>query len=147
MSDADSEVYGDFEDLETGKKFQGKSDENAANNEAKQPTEDVEEENAANLKRKMTRVEEENLTRADLMAKKLKLKAKFDAEYDNTGEKEDTGRITGDHDFYEDLKAEAKKQSDLNKSEFANLDSDLRVQIEGYRAGLYVRLGEYSEKS
>ncbi|XP_034481743.1 ribosome biogenesis protein BMS1 homolog [Drosophila innubila] len=135
MSDADSEVYGDFEDLETGEQHSGKPKE-----------EQQEEETVASdtNKRKMTRVEEENLTKTELMAKKLKLKAKFDAEYDNHGEKgaeEDGGRITGDHSFYEDLKAEAQKQSELNKSEFAHLDNELRIQIEGYRAGLYVRLG------
>lgn len=140
MSDADSEVYGDFEDLETGEKFEGKTQNPTEVENEEKPTS---EQSTDNLKRKMTRVEEENLTKADLMAKKLKLKAKFDAEYDNTGEKEDNGRITGDHDFYEGLKADAKKQSELNKSEFANLDADLRVQIEGFRAGLYVRLGGF----
>ncbi|XP_023301151.2 ribosome biogenesis protein BMS1 homolog [Lucilia cuprina] len=135
MSDAESEVYGDFEDLETGEKQSGKPkdlEDDATKNET---------EESENRKRKMTRVEEENLTKAEIMAKKLKLKAKFDAEYDNKGEKEDDGRITGDHDYYESLKAEAQKQSQLNKSEFENLDNDLRIQIEGYRAGLYVRLG------
>lgn len=136
MSDADSEVYGDFEDLETGEQHSGKPKEE----------EEEQEETAApdTNKRKMTRVEEENLNKKELMAKKLKLKAKFDAEYDNHGEKgaeEDGGRITGDHSFYEDLKAEAQKQGELNKSEFAHLDNELRIQIEGYRAGLYVRLG------
>ncbi|XP_034103406.1 ribosome biogenesis protein BMS1 homolog [Drosophila albomicans] len=136
MSDADSEVYGDFEDLETGEQHSGKpKDEAAEGSEEEAPT--------PGEKRKMTRVEEENLTKKELMAKKLKLKAKFDAEYDNHGEKgeEDGGRITGDHSFYEDLKAEAQKQGELNKSEFAHLDNELRIQIEGYRAGLYVRLG------
>lgn len=137
MSDADSEVYGDFEDLETGEQHSGKPKaEEAGDEDEAAPT-------GTGSKRKMTRVEEENLTKDELMAKKLKLKAKFDAEYDNQGEKgeEDTGRITGDHSFYEDLKAEAQKQSELNKSEFAHLDNELRIQIEGYRAGLYVRLG------
>ncbi|XP_001985437.2 ribosome biogenesis protein BMS1 homolog [Drosophila grimshawi] len=144
MSDADSEVYGDFEDLETGEQHSGKpkvtNDEEQSDDEAAAPASQPE--NTA-AKRKMTRVEEENLTKSELMAKKLKLKAKFDAEYDKTGEKgeEDGGRITGDHGFYDDLKAEAQKQSELNKSEFAHLDNDLRIQIEGYRAGLYVRLG------
>ncbi|XP_064544678.1 ribosome biogenesis protein BMS1 homolog [Drosophila montana] len=141
MSDADSEVYGDFEDLETGEQHSGKpkaaiAEDEPNDNEAAAPA-------ATAAKRKMTRVEEENLTKTELMAKKLKLKAKFDAEYDNSGEKagDDGGRITGDHSFYEDLKAEAQKQSELNKSEFAQLDNELRIQIEGYRAGLYVRLG------
>lgn len=139
MSDADSEVYGDFEDLETGEQHSGKP--KAAEEAGEESADDAAP--AAGSKRRMTRVEEENLTKTELMAKKLKLKAKFDAEYDNQGEKgeEDTGRITGDHSFYEDLKAEAQKQSELNKSEFAQLDNDLRIQIEGYRAGLYVRLG------
>lgn len=132
MSDADSEVYGDFEDLETGEKQSGKPEESKPAGE----------EGGDSLKRKITRVEEKNLTKAEIMAKKLKLKAKFDAEYDNKDEsKEDDGRITGDHDYYESLKAEAQKQSQLNKNEFENLDTDLRVQIEGYRAGMYVRLG------
>ncbi|XP_016985205.1 ribosome biogenesis protein BMS1 homolog [Drosophila rhopaloa] len=141
MSDAESEVYGDFEDLETGEQHSGKpktDDGEDSDDESAKPEE------SAAAKRKMTRVEEENLTKAELMSKKLKLKAKFDAEYDNSGEgkgEEETGRITGDHSFYEDLKAEAQRQSELNKSEFAHLDNEFRIQIEGYRPGLYVRLG------
>ncbi|KAH8379676.1 hypothetical protein KR009_006484 [Drosophila setifemur] len=142
MSDAESEVYGDFEDLETGEQISGKP-KAKDNDESDEESASKPEELAAG-KRKMTRVEEENLTKAELMAKKLKLKAKFDAEYDN-GEggqgEEDTGRITGDHSFYEDLKADAQRQSELNKSEFAHLDNEFRIQIEGYRPGLYVRLG------
>ncbi|EDV52006.1 ribosome biogenesis protein BMS1 homolog [Drosophila erecta] len=140
MSDAESEVYGDFEDLETGEQHSGKPN-TEVGGESDEETLKSEEPSAA--KRKLTRVEEENLTKAELMAKKLKLKAKFDAEYDNSGEgkEEDNGRITGDHSFYEDLKAEAQRQSELNKSEFAHLDNEFRIQIEGYRPGLYVRLG------
>lgn len=132
MSDAESEVYGDFEDLETGEKH--KADENEE--------EKKEEDEPDSKKRKMTRVEEENLTKAEIMAKKLKLKAKFDSEYDNGGPKEeDDGRITGDHQYYEELKAEAQKQSELNKKEFEGLDDDLRSKIEGgYRPGMYVRM-------
>lgn len=135
LSDADSEVYGDFEDLETGEKHAGK-------NNVDDGDEEEEETPAANQvdsrKRKMTRVEQSNLTKTELMAKKMKLKAQFDSEYDNT---EDNGRITGDHQYYEELKAAANKQSELNKTEFENLDENLRLQIEGYRAGLYVRIG------
>ncbi|XP_067646633.1 ribosome biogenesis protein BMS1 homolog [Eurosta solidaginis] len=141
LSDAESEVYGDFEDLETGEKHHG--------NNQKTDSKDIGMEIAPNensaentRKRRMTRVEEDNLTKAELMAKKLKLKAKFDAEYDNNdGSKEDDGRIKGDHDYYEALKADVEKQSELNKTEFSNLDPLLRIQIEGFRPGLYVRLG------
>ncbi|XP_053953734.1 ribosome biogenesis protein BMS1 homolog [Anastrepha ludens] len=143
LSDAESEVFGDFEDLETGQKHSGANQ--IQESDSKETMVDMTsdgklEENAR--KRRLTRVEEENLTKSELMAKKLKLKAKFDAEYDNNDiSKEDDGRIKGDHAYYESLKADAQKQSELNKSEFANLDPELRIQIEGFRPGLYVRLG------
>lgn len=137
LSDAESEVYGDFEDLETGTKHVGKKT-IGTNEEAGDDTIDDEEPKADDSrKRKMTRVEESNLTKTELMAKKMKLKEQFDAAYDNT----DDGRIKGDHQYYEELKAEANRQSDLNKTEFAHLDESLRLQIEGHRAGLYVRIG------
>lgn len=120
-SDNDSDAYGDFEDLEATKC------ENETTKETQTQTQ----------KRIYSRVEEKNLTKNELMAKKLKLKAQFDSEYDNT----DDGRITGDHLYYEELKSAATKQSELNRKEFAELDDDRRIQIEGYRAGLYVRLG------
>lgn len=141
MSDDDSEIYGDFEDLETGEKHKGKQTvggkESGDDDDA-----DAEKTGTENnggdqsRKRKMTRVEESNLTKTELMAKKMKLKAQFDAAYDN----KDEGRITGDHAYYEEIKAAANRQTELNKTEFENLDDDLRVKIEGFRAGLYVRL-------
>lgn len=135
MSDGDSEVYGDFEDLETGEKHAGKSD-NGGQNKADENTDSKEGENT--LKRKLSRIEEKNMSRTELMAKKMKLKAKFDAEYDNP-EKDDQ-HIEGDHQYYEKLKTDALRQSELNKKEFSNLDDEVRLNIEGYRAGLYVRL-------
>lgn len=145
LSDDDSEIYGDFEDLETGEKHKGKQNMTAKSNENQSDNDDdgddAEEDNKAendkSRKRPMTRVEQSNLTKTELMAKKMKLKAQFDSEYDN----KDDGRIKGDHDYYEELKAAANRQSELNKKEFENLDDDLRVQIEGFRSGLYVRLG------
>lgn len=140
LSDADSEVYGDFEDMETGEKHVGKKKLNADNDEDDESDQEAPadpKDGADSRKRKMTRVEETNLTKTELMAKKMKLKAQFDSEYDNT----DDGRIKGDHQYYEELKAETNRQSELNKTEFANLDEGLRIQIEGHRAGLYVRVG------
>uniref|UniRef100_A0A182N849 Bms1-type G domain-containing protein n=1 Tax=Anopheles dirus TaxID=7168 RepID=A0A182N849_9DIPT len=143
MSDGDSDVYGDFEDLETGEKHEapkgskqtssGDADDKALD-EGGKSTDDAKE----GLKRKITRIEEKNMSRMELMAKKMKLKAKFDSEYDNP-EKDDQ-HIEGDHHYYEKLKADALRQSELNKKEFANLDEDVRLNIEGHRAGLYVRM-------
>lgn len=143
LSDDDSEIFGDFEDLETGQKHKGKTNVRNEGDSEKDDNEgddklDTNDVNAGDQsrKRKMTRVEESNLTKTELMAKKLKLKAQFDSEYDNI----DEGRITGDHSYYEELKAATNRQSELNRTEFENLDEDARIQIEGFRAGLYVRL-------
>lgn len=111
----DNELYGDFEDLETGEKHTAENDESKPE---------------AGTKRKA------DPTKLEILDKKLKLKAKFDAEYDNP----DDHRIKGDHSYYENLKAEALKQSELNKSVFENLDQGLRIEVEGFRPGLYVRM-------
>ncbi|XP_059614390.1 ribosome biogenesis protein BMS1 homolog [Phlebotomus argentipes] len=130
LSDDGSEVYGDFEDLETGEKH-----EQPQEDEKSEVSQEKDEE--AGQKRKFSRIEEANMSRRELMAKKLKLKEKFDAEYDNP---EKDHKITGDHGFYDNWKAETQRQAQLNKSEFSTLDEDLRVQIEGFRAGMYVRM-------
>lgn len=111
----DEELYGDFEDFETGEKHKA---------------EDQESKQEVGSKRKA------ELTKSDIFEKKMKLKAKFDSEYDNP----DDHRIKGDHSYYESLKAEALKQSELNKSVFENLDLGLRIEVEGFRPGLYVRM-------
>ncbi|XP_051156365.1 ribosome biogenesis protein BMS1 homolog isoform X2 [Leptopilina boulardi] len=103
----DQDLYGDFEDLETGEKFEAKTADTA-------PKEVDDEE-----KEKMNK----------LLEKKLKLKKQFEAEYDEN-----------DKSYYDDLKKEAEKQSQLNKSEFEGLDDEVRVQLEGYRPGMYVRV-------
>lgn len=119
--DSEDEVYGDFEDLETGEKHKAQEDnENLEQKESKD----------ASAKRKA------EPTKAEILSKKLKLKAKFDSEYDNP----DEHRITGDHSYYESLKAEALKQSELNKSVFEGMDMGLRIEVEGFRPGLYVRM-------
>lgn len=135
LSDNDSEIYGDFEDLETGEKH--RANEPTADEENADEGDEKKNDAQAGRKHKMTRVEESNLTKTEMMAKKMKLKAQFDSEYDN----KDEGRIKGDHQYYEELKAAANRQSELNKTEFESLDDNLRVQIEGFRAGLYVRVG------
>lgn len=112
----DGELYGDFEDLETGEKHLSE--------------EKTEDSNMLATKRKA------EMTKSEILDKKMKLKAKFDSEYDNP----DDHRIKGDHSYYENLKAEALKQSELNKSVFENLDIGLRIEVEGFRPGLYARM-------
>lgn len=113
-SDGDEELFGDFEDLETGQKFTAPQNENGSSTENADDT-----------------VKSKPLTKKEIMEKKKKLKEKFDAEYDD----QDGGKS-----FYDELKAEVNQQAQLNKSEFEGMDDDLRVQLEGYRAGMYVRI-------
>ncbi|XP_047366647.1 ribosome biogenesis protein BMS1 homolog isoform X3 [Vespa velutina] len=100
----EDEVYGDFEDLETGEKHKTDDSQQAENNEIDE--------------------------KKKLLEKKKKLKEQFDTEYDNGESKS----------YYDELKQEVDKQAELNKSEFEGIDDDVRVQLEGYRPGMYVRV-------
>ncbi|XP_054014026.1 ribosome biogenesis protein BMS1 homolog [Hylaeus anthracinus] len=100
----DEDLYGDFEDLETGEKHKAEA--------PKESTTDEMEE------------------RKKLVEKKMKLKEQFDKEYDNGENKT----------YYDELKQEVERQANLNKSEFDGVDDDVRVQLEGYRPGMYVRI-------
>ncbi|CAG9864052.1 unnamed protein product [Phyllotreta striolata] len=110
LSDADSEVFGDFEDLETGEKHRDR---------------------AKPEKRKRDECDKDAEADGEALAdKKRKLKEKFDAEYDNQEKLS----------YYDELKLSAEKQAELNKTVFDNVPDEIRVQIEGYRPGMYVRL-------
>lgn len=113
LSDVDSEVYGDFEDLETGVKHV-----------APQNKDQSEAGPSAPQKRKREASEkDEKADREALAEKKRKLKERFDAEYDNTDKST----------YYEELKMTAEKQAQLNKTVFENMPDDVRVQVEGFR--------------
>nr|CAD7446822.1 unnamed protein product [Timema bartmani] len=110
---SDDEMFGDFEDLETGEKHI-----------AGDKGEDTDEEDTPRRSNK-------TLTKEQIAEKKCKLKEKFDAEYDDQ---------EGGKSFYDELKKEVDQQAQLNKSEFEGLDDAVRVQLEGYRPGMYVRV-------
>nr|CAD7201039.1 unnamed protein product [Timema douglasi] len=110
---SDDEMFGDFEDLETGEKHI-----------AGDKGEVTDEEDTPQRSNK-------TLTKEQIAEKKCKLKEKFDAEYDDQ---------EGGKSFYDELKKEVDQQAQLNKSEFEGLDDAVRVQLEGYRPGMYVRV-------
>ncbi|KAJ8927028.1 hypothetical protein NQ314_020591 [Rhamnusium bicolor] len=113
LDDVNSEIFGDFEDLETGEKHEAQSSE------------------IQGEKRKRNESEkDEEADKHVLAEKKRKLKEKFDADYD-TSEKTS---------YYDDLKMSAEKQAQLNKTVFESMPDDIRVQIEGFRPGMYVRI-------
>ncbi|KAI8615947.1 hypothetical protein BC830DRAFT_1120039 [Chytriomyces sp. MP71] len=68
-----------------------------------------------------------------LSKKKEHLKRKFDALYD--GDEDEKS-----NNIFESAKEDMAKQKQINASEFENDDSELRAQVEGLRAGAYVRI-------
>uniref|UniRef100_A0A8C6EXD6 BMS1 ribosome biosis factor n=1 Tax=Marmota marmota marmota TaxID=9994 RepID=A0A8C6EXD6_MARMA len=113
----DEELYGDFEDLETGDVHKGKP---SLDTQVEDVEEDIKEETDPNT--------EENAKKKHL-DKKRKLKEMFDAEYDE-----------GESTYFDDLKGEMQKQAQLNRAEFEDQDDEARVQYEGFRPGMYVRI-------
>ncbi|XP_039196685.1 ribosome biogenesis protein BMS1 homolog isoform X2 [Crotalus tigris] len=115
----DEEIYGDFEDLETGTMYKGRS----ADQEHEAASEG--EEDNKGKDNKGAEEEEEQKKR---IAKKRKLKEMFDAEYD------------GNATYFDDLKEELQKQAQLNRLEFDDQDDETRIQYEGFRPGMYIRI-------
>lgn len=46
----------------------------------------------------------------------------------------------GESGYYDGLKQEASHQTELNRLEFEKMDDSTRVEYEGYRPGMYVRV-------
>ncbi|RWS12757.1 ribosome biogenesis protein bms1-like protein [Dinothrombium tinctorium] len=113
----EDEITDDFEDLEVDKENE----------------DEEEEENEVFKNEDEGDIEESK--EAERLEKKRKLKEAFDTQYDEGEEKKDN-----DDAFYDQLKTELDKQAQLNKSEFEGLDDSIRVQYEGFRAGMYVRI-------
>lgn len=116
MDDLDMDSEGDFEDLETGV---------VSKSSAKSDDKEEKKDNAGEVS-----PEEE---RRRLIEKKMQLKKQFNAEYDEGGDEKKKS-------YYDELKEEMDQQAQLNKSEFDGLDDEVRVQFEGFRPGMYVRM-------
>lgn len=72
--------------------------------------------------------------RADALAKKKAiLRAKFDAQYNVEGE-------DGAKDFYTEQKEQISSRLAMNAQELAGLSEEERVRVEGFRAGMYIRI-------
>ncbi|KAJ4764305.1 P-loop containing nucleoside triphosphate hydrolases superfamily protein [Rhynchospora pubera] len=82
--------------------------------------------------------------------KKLALRAKFDAEYpfstflSDEEEKETENKSHGDKPkeggFFDKLKEEMELRKQLNMMELNEMDEEIRVEVEGFRTGTYLRL-------
>ncbi|KAG8646425.1 ribosome biogenesis protein BMS1 homolog isoform X2 [Manihot esculenta] len=121
-TEEEDDIYGDFEDLETGERYESGS----------QPVEN-EEDHAAEERR----------------LKKLALRAKFDAQYDGSEPPEEVDEKQGakfhrdqvnESGFFDKLKEEIELRKQRNIAELNDLDEETRLDIEGFQTGTYLRL-------
>ncbi|XP_069467135.1 ribosome biogenesis protein BMS1 homolog [Ambystoma mexicanum] len=119
LLEEDEELFGDFEDLETGDVHKGKAQ--VPEDEMVSEGEDKDADSSA--------APQEEDRKKKRMEKKRKLKERFDAEYDD-----------GEATYFDDLKGEMQKQAELNRAEFEDQEDDIRVQYEGFRPGMYLRI-------
>lgn len=125
-SDGEGEDFADF-DEEEQKDQEGleDSDENGSGN-------DMNDEDNENLS--VTQRRELNA------AKKAKLKLQFEEEEDREFGAQDFEGDTEADTWYEFQKNKMAKQLEINKAQFDEMDAHTRVNIEGYRAGSYVKI-------
>nr|XP_020467430.1 ribosome biogenesis protein BMS1 homolog [Monopterus albus]XP_020467431.1 ribosome biogenesis protein BMS1 homolog [Monopterus albus] len=125
----DEELYGDFEDLETGEIYKAQR----GQQDQAESSEHSEDDDEHEAEESLMKQDEEEVQKNKRLEKKRRLKERFDAEYDD-----------GDATYFDDLKEEMQKQAQLNRAEFEDVDDETRVQYEGFRPGMYVRLEIFS---
>ncbi|KAB2615160.1 ribosome biogenesis protein bms1-like [Pyrus ussuriensis x Pyrus communis] len=124
----DDDLYGDFEDLETGEKHGGNNSDDASN--------------GADHK--------EDSAKGERRLKKLSLRAKFDAQFDGAEASEEEldtkpeGKFGRDQpkesDYFDKLKDEIELRKQMNIAELNELDEATQLEVEGFRTGTYLRL-------
>eukprot|EP01134_Creolimax_fragrantissima_P000003 CFRG0003T1 len=132
FDDNGDELFGDFEDMETGEKHGNVSEGDSAAEDANDSeNEDVVLDDGSSVE-KTSMVNELSKTAKQKRLEEIKKKKKemFDKEYDTT---DNTAH-------FDDMKKALTEQSALNRSEFSNESDEVRVQFEGFRPGMYVRV-------
>ncbi|CAJ1933369.1 unnamed protein product [Sphenostylis stenocarpa] len=135
------DVYGDFEDLETGEKHENYQTDDALA--------------ATKLKEDVSEAEERRLKKIALHAKftvttiYCYLNFLFTFDGDSGSAEEDSGKENGhkvhrgqpnESTYFDKLKEEIELQKQRNIAELNDLDEDTRLEIEGFRTGTYLRL-------
>lgn len=132
VGEDDEDLFGDFEDLETGQKYESNEIGDAGTDD-------------------MIRMDDESAAE-ERRLKKLALRAKFDAQYggsdssnedEDEGIKPDTKSHRGQADgngYYDKLKEEVELQKQVNLAALNELDEATQIEIEGFRTGTYLRL-------
>lgn len=146
-SEAEEDLYGDFEDLE-GAEADGDAPESEPSNSQKNESvdddfyafdegmEDSAEESESETEESLTVDENRKLN----AAKKAKLKLQFEEEEDREFGATDPEGVTAEDTWYDVQKQKIAKQLEINKLEFDEMDPETRLQVEGFKAGSYVKL-------
>lgn len=129
----DGDVFDDFEDLEAGEKY-------STNEQIKKLVRigGAESNDEAIINKDQANHLDSDIEDAEereRMLRKMRKKSEFDAQYDG-GDFEPVQEKT----FYETQKEKLQQQANINRAVFEGLDEDVRLQVEGFRAGLYVRM-------
>ncbi|XP_061353794.1 uncharacterized protein LOC133298512 isoform X2 [Gastrolobium bilobum] len=130
IEEENDDAYGDFEDLETGEKYENNRTDDAI---------------AATVHKV------DNLKAEERRLKKLALRAKFDSQYgdDFGSQEEDTGHENeakfhrgqaNESSYFDKLKEEIELRKQMNIAELNDLDEATRLEIEGFRTGTYLRM-------
>ena len=140
----DDEAFGDFEDLEDKEDFNGDVgfDDEFSGEEGDEGDDlsevDEEDENLpADEKGKRKKTRNEMTKRERLILKKRRLKEKFNQDFDS--KMLDKNGVSHDA-YYESLNQQASKQTELNRLEFEKMDDATRIEYEGFKCGMYVRV-------
>ncbi|EER32353.1 ribosome biogenesis protein BMS1 [Candida tropicalis MYA-3404] len=141
--DDDEELYGDFEDLEAGdndgdeesEKPQTKSDSEDEDDFADFEAEEQKDNGVEDPNEESMTTEEKRQLNA---AKKAKLQLQFEEEEDREFGADDPEEEA--ETWYEFQKNKMAKQLEINRAEYEEMTPDLRIKIEGYRAGSYVKI-------
>lgn len=133
----DDELYGDFEDLETGEAYNGDDTDAESSDDDEVHAKVVcarlgQRDNAFDIPLPIQKeVDRETKIKEKRLAKKRKMKALFDREYDISQENGKMKTTTGS--LFDSVKDEMSEQAKLNRAEFEDMDDAMRVQYEGYR--------------
>ena len=144
-NDDDDELYGDFEDLEATENQYQEEEQNKSTKTAEdeddfadfdaEEEKEEEEEDDDNVDEESMTTEEKRQLNA---AKKAKLKMQFEEEEDRefgASDPEDESET-----WYEYQKNKMAKQLEINKVQYEEMTPEMRIKIEGYRAGSYVKI-------
>jgi len=122
----DDEIYGDFEDLETGETFSVQKQESDS---------EEEEDNSMSQTDRDAKLREINA-----LKKAASRKKEAEDEEEEAADQEDGEEGEEKNEFLQLAKKAHLDQSEKNKAEFKDESEAQRIRLEGFRQGLYVRV-------